>query len=388
MQLYRTQRFGSFTAATVVFAAAVHFAVIPVQAGDLAPPPGTPSPTMKTLDEVEPRVPVQSLSGDASSLYIIDQPGSYYLTNNITVPSGKHGLKIANNPSAVVLDLNGFALIGASGSFHGIAIDSAVANLIVRNGSIREFDGDGIHSYQNSKALIEGLTVYGNGIYGIDASSCSNCLIKDCTLQHNGSWAIRMGGGVIENCAIFQNGAGITALNAVVRGCKVEANSGDGISISGGVVSHCVALANTQWGIAAANATVTGCTVLSNGSGITAFRANIIGNTVTENTGNSITANAARVSGNHVVGGEYGILVDFGYAASRIEANNVANYTLYGIKVDSADNWIAKNTCHSSVGTPYQIAAGNAFGPIVNVGGVGDISGTTGADHPWANFEY
>lgn len=40
-------------------------------------PPAPPGPTMKTLDQVEPRIPV-------SEALFIDQPGSYFLTNDIT----------------------------------------------------------------------------------------------------------------------------------------------------------------------------------------------------------------------------------------------------------------------------------------------------------------
>ena len=49
-------------------------------------PPGPPAPTMKTLDQVEPRTPVSAATtpGDATALYVISQPGSYYLTGNIT----------------------------------------------------------------------------------------------------------------------------------------------------------------------------------------------------------------------------------------------------------------------------------------------------------------
>ncbi|MEM9888027.1 MAG: hypothetical protein AAF849_19180 [Bacteroidota bacterium] len=36
----------------------------------------------------------------------------------------------------------------------------------------------------------------------------------------------------------------------------------------------------------------------------------------------------------------------------------------------------------------YVIPSNNTFGPIVNVSGVGDISGTTNAKHPFANFGY
>lgn len=39
---------------------------------------------MKTLSQVEPRNDVQKLSGDAANLFIISQPGAYYLTANVT----------------------------------------------------------------------------------------------------------------------------------------------------------------------------------------------------------------------------------------------------------------------------------------------------------------
>ena len=51
--------------------------------GPLAPP-GAAAPTTKTLDQVEPRIAINSTNtpGDADSLYKITQPGSSYLTGN------------------------------------------------------------------------------------------------------------------------------------------------------------------------------------------------------------------------------------------------------------------------------------------------------------------
>ncbi len=71
-------------------------------------PPGAPAPTMTTLDQVEPRITVNATNtpGDADSLYKITQPGSYYLSGNLTGVSSKIGIEIATNN--VTLDLMGF----------------------------------------------------------------------------------------------------------------------------------------------------------------------------------------------------------------------------------------------------------------------------------------
>src|SRR3954470_21985484 len=76
------------------------------RAGPLNPPAGAVAPTMKTLQDVEPRTPIQSLSGSAAASYVITQPGSYYLTGNIVRTPNKHGIQVlADN---VTIDLAGF----------------------------------------------------------------------------------------------------------------------------------------------------------------------------------------------------------------------------------------------------------------------------------------
>ena len=60
-----------------------------------------------------------------------------------------------------------------------------------------------------------------------------------------------------------------------------------------------------------------------------------------------------------------------------------------GIDVNDTDNLVIRNTaCSNAPGAEYSIDFGNAYGPIVNVTYAGDISTVTGADHPWANFEW
>src|SRR5687767_7720762 len=67
-------------------------------------PPGAPAPTMKTLDQIEPRIPIGSVP------FTINAPGSYYLTGNLNTATTN---AIIIRASDVTLDLRGFTLSGA-----------------------------------------------------------------------------------------------------------------------------------------------------------------------------------------------------------------------------------------------------------------------------------
>lgn len=121
-----------------------------VTAGPLTPPAGPIAGTMKTISEVEPRTAINAVNtpGDANSLYKITQPGSYYLTGNITGVAGKHGVEIA--ASGVTLDLNGFRLSGNSSTLDGIAItQSQGRGIIIRNGTVELWGDCGIEADYN-----------------------------------------------------------------------------------------------------------------------------------------------------------------------------------------------------------------------------------------------
>jgi len=58
-----------------------------------------------------------------------------------------------------------------------------------------------------------------------------------------------------------------------------------------------------------------------------------------------------------------------------------------GYQITGAQN-IFFNNFATNCPSPFQIGQGNTYGPLVNVAGVGDMSGIPGAGNPWANFAY
>lgn len=84
-------------------------------AGDLDPPAGPIAPTMKTLQEVEPRIAINASNtpGDAEALYVISAPGAYSLAANVAGVAGKHGIKI--DSEGVTLEGNGVCVARCAG---------------------------------------------------------------------------------------------------------------------------------------------------------------------------------------------------------------------------------------------------------------------------------
>lgn len=188
-------------------------------------PPGTPGPTMKTLSEIEPRIAVNSLPGDATSVHIISQPGSYYLKANVTGVSGKNGILITSRN--VTLDLNGFAVDAyfAANTLAGIkASGTELEDIEIRNGAVSYWFGPGIDLSSANGARISNVNVTFGFTDGILAGN--KAVVRDCIAREN-------------------TGDGIRAENAVVEDNRVESNTGDGVEVgSNSTVQHNASFAN------------------------------------------------------------------------------------------------------------------------------------------------
>jgi parallel beta-helix repeat protein len=418
-------------------------------AGPLSPPAGPVASTYKTLAEVEPRIAINATNtpGDANSLYKITQPGSYYLTGNITGVAGKHGIEIA--ASGVSLDLNGFDLVGVAGmgAFDGVSVGLAGrTNLTIRNGSVRGWGRDGINCADllTLGGCVEDIAASGNAARGIATGSLSS--VTGCTAVNNGGHGIESGGtstlrgctaydnggngididiaSTILNCTASNNGgSGVRAGSAsTLTGCVAYFNTGDGIGIiSGCTLSACTAGSNQAAGFFAIDScTFVACTSRGNdGHGIVAGASTtVLDSTVTQNDENGIDVGAdssvrkctsqsngshgiitrghSQVLENNCIGNGQTLADGAGVRVEgndgRIEANHCATNDI-GVRVIGAGNFVVRNTCQGNPGNNFNIAANNRvgilaappFSPAINgsTGGLG-----VGSTDPNANYAY
>jgi len=307
-------------------------------AGDLNPPAGPVAPTLKTLDEVEPRTPISSLP------FTIDTSGSYYLTQSL---AGSTGITI--DVDDVTLDLNGFSLTGVDPSGHGINVTTAPTgrvNVTIQNGTVRDWD-----------------------LTGVNAGDATNSQVLDLHIQGNRE-GLSLGQGKVVRCTVSDSEFnGITAFDSTITRCTARGNGVTGIIVSNGRITDCLARSNLVGIDGRQGSIITGCIAEQNTTGITgafvtaggapgvtirncAAAVNVgEGIVVGENSlvaGNKCELNIADATG-------FGIHVTG--SGNRIEGNTVIGNNR-GVKVDVAGNYIVGNS--ASGNTPnFDIAGGN-----------------------------
>lgn len=347
--------------------------------GPLSPPPGPVAPTAGP----EPRTPLspETTPGDASAVYRITQPGSYYLTQNLTGLASRAAIAVLADD--VTIDLNGFGIIGTptGGPLAGrTLITDGVDGLVVRNGTIRSWAGY-ITLNQLSRATFEDLHVVGPFAGNFEAQA-RHSVFRRLIIESTGEVAIAaLEDCLIEDCVIVRlAGSALTltdavqaSTNSIVQRCVV-ADCGNGIRVTGGTVRDCVvwgATAASSWddaGIAVQRGLVEGCVVTN------CARAGI-----------RLLGQASAV-GNQVNGCQTGI-ADGGFAGgrSRVDGNAVTLSSGVGIKIEKPRNVVVRNTVTQSAAADYEIAPGNAVGTILDLTAGGDLDAAAG---PWANVRF
>lgn len=340
-------------------------------------PSAAPSPTLRTLDQVEPRIPI-------STPCAITQPGSYYLTGDIAFTV--YGVVIRTNN--VTLDLMGFTLSGDRGNNdYGIYVEGAAAlprsGVRIRNGRVTN-TGTGVYLRYAGNCRVEDVVSTTNVNYGVklygNSGRCSGNTFRRCTVSGNGY------GFVLEACSdgecngnrlidcvadnnqtfgLLLNGNGGECSYNEIRSMRVTNNGKGGTGVYG------VSLDGSSSGRCDGN-TLLNCTIAGNatdGGYLFAYQGSCSGNRIegclfSANSQNDLCLNQA--SGNIIVG------------------NTFSGVSAAGLTIASSDGNLVMQNMSADVGSAYLLDASQVYGPVVSASG--ELSTSDSSAHPWANF--
>lgn len=346
-------------------------------------PPGAPGPVMKTLSQVEPRIPISSLP------FTISAPGSYYVTTNLA-----SGLGISINASHVTLDLSGFTLSGAAGTpTSGIDVSGTQTNITIRNGVLQGWGSYGIDADNATGVYISGVQASGCTSRGISAGRFS--VVENCVAIANqgAGIAVEPGSRIIGCVAATNRFEGLAASNgrSTIQGCTAEGNHHGIFASSTSLIADCTSTGNREDGIfAGTDSEIRNCYVRGNGTnGITARLGGIVRNcTVLNNGTDGIRVDSrGSISGNHceengTAGEGAGIRVLS--HSNRIEANHLVSND-YGLLIQTNaslnGNLVIRNSALGN-STNYVVGTDNIAGPIVNRQSIGTNQ------NPHANYTF
>ncbi len=243
-----------------------------VLAGPLAPPAGPVDETYKTLHQVEPRTPVNAdtTPGNASALFVIDRPGSYYLEGDIQGVPARHAILIES--SDVTLDLRGFSIRGVTGSLDGISAQGRSGGdvfsvVVLGDGRVFNFR-NGINGAAAQRSRVENVTVTNNDAIGILLAD--NATIAGCTVNANVTGGVKTGENArVEHCTVTNTPKGIGIAvgdNTLVSHCLASDCLTDGFNAGDTArFAHCLSHGNARDGFAAADgASFDECTAENN----------------------------------------------------------------------------------------------------------------------------
>jgi parallel beta-helix repeat protein len=328
------------------------------------------------------------------SPYTISRPGSYIVVCDLTTAQDFNCITIAT--SNVTIDLNGHTLFGpgttaGAGSGRGISADTNYTNIVVKNGTIRDFRHVGLRLFSTNNQVIN-IRAYANLSNGL--SIYSGSLIKDNIADGNANLGIFAAGGSTVTGNIATNNAGYggisvsfgclvtgnTAYNntgsygiyanigSTITGNSVYNNSQDGIYVLGG----CTIIGNSVYknghnGISAdTSSTILDNTCYSNSwSGITTTQSLVKINTCKNNGFNGISvANDCMVLDNFCHGNTNAGIRCSG-SGNTVENNLIKNNNI-GLWIDIAGNFYASNRASGNTLSNYSTSGAQTDGGTIN----------------------
>jgi hypothetical protein len=337
----RTLGLGIFVASLLALHDVVFTSAVLAQ-GPLAPT-GPPEPTMKSLDQIEPRT---ALAAGANASHSITNPGSYYLTGDVR--------SVYIDASDVVLDLNGFSVACGTNSpdfYAAITVmgNTRRGNIVIKNGAVvgpvvPTYAGPDpwnyTYSYGSSWGIymssrwenqdanfpqnvrIEDLVVknFGYGIYvasfnefdggRIHVIRCTvrdsayvamwfdHAIVRDCVIQRAGDDGLRVSLSSVENVVVERCGAdGIEGDASTIRGSVVRYVGGRGVAGNNSILEN-VAVSGAGDGINSTYGVLTKVVCVNNRfSGIAGGGLAIDGAVVHANGAHGIVASGSTVRG-------------------------------------------------------------------------------------------
>ncbi len=180
--------------------------------------------------------------------FTINTAGNYCVVENLTTPIGIPSPLITINSNNVVLDLNNQLLSGGGLRANAILVN-AFNNVIVQNGSLRQFTGNALQINQNAQNLqINNIIAIANNV-GFSATGILRSSFKNCVALLN-----------VQAGFFITNGIGINVQNCIFQHCYSFGNSGIGTGqgfVFNGCVNcflpNCIAYSNAINGFAQTN---------------------------------------------------------------------------------------------------------------------------------------
>ena len=348
-------------------------------AGPLTPAAGPVTGSYKTLSEVEPRIAVNATNtpGDNATLFIINQPGSYFLTGNINTSAMRSAIRI--NSDDVTIDLSGFTINGSGdsiGTASGILATAPHRNIVIRGGGIRGFRGYGIIGPM-SLAHFEDLAIANCGLGQLEVLNADNSIARNIRITAiAGEAALTLGNNaLVEDCTVEGGFLGISIQSGTITRCTVANVAGVGIRSGGGIVSDCTVSNITNagsfnnGGIVAGNGTRIERCILRNCVPCGVF----VGGTT------DLTACTFYNCGKGVLAST------FASGKCRIEGNTFSGSTTAAVSLETPRHLVIGNRFTGNAANIVAVA-GSTLGEVLNFSSGGTLTGAN--THGAANLIY